>query len=279
MGMPARRPVATGRVEARDARTGRVGLAGRALVGAVAVMGVVTGCSGSSVEHRSTATPSPRAGTSQPPARPGASAAGSDTAARLVAHATGPSITWYTAPERDAVGGQLTNPNQEGAPLVFAVRQRRDDGWLRVMLPVRPNGSQGWVRIGDVRVTTTPYALVVDRTAHRLTVTREGQVVVRLPVGIGTGSTPTPSGAFYLTELLRPGDPNGPWGPYAFGLSGFSDVITTFNGGGGIIGLHGTNHPELVGTDVSMGCIRLRNSDIEALARLIPVGTPISIHG
>ncbi|MCL9761813.1 L,D-transpeptidase [Frankia sp. AiPa1] len=188
-------------------------------------------------------------------------------------------ITWYAAPSETSARGQLTNPNQQGAPLVFAVRRRRDDGWLQVMLPVRPNGSQGWLRTDDVWLSRTAFALAVDRTAHRLTVTRDGRTITRLPVGIGTGNTPTPSGRFYLTELLRPADPGGPWGPYAFGLSGFSDVITTFNGGGGIIGLHGTNRPDLVGTDASLGCIRLRNADIAELAGMVPVGTPIVITG
>ncbi|MCM3883797.1 L,D-transpeptidase [Frankia sp. R82] len=245
------------------------------------LLGVLAGCGGSTVDDRSApAHPSP-AVTSRPPARPG-STGGTATAEadrRFVAHATGPVITWYPAPDQEGVGGQLTNPNPQGAPLVFAVRQRRADGWLRVMLPVRPNGTQGWVRAADVRLSTTPYALAVDRTAHSLTIIRDGRQIARLPVGIGTGNTPTPSGTFYLTELLQPGDPNGPWGPYAFGLSGFSDVITNFNGADGIIGLHGTNRPDLVGTDASMGCIRLRNTDIERLASLIPVGTPISIRG
>ncbi|WP_083873609.1 L,D-transpeptidase [Frankia sp. QA3] len=90
---------------------------------------------------------------------------------------------------------------------------------------------------------------------------------------------PLPALEFYLTELLRPADPTGPWGPYAFGLSGFSDVITQFNGANGLIGLHGVNRPDLVGTDASHGCIRLRNADIEKLAGILPIGTPISIRG
>ena len=76
---------------------------------------------------------------------------------------------------------------------------------------------------------------------------------------------------------MRPPDPKGPYGPYAFGLSGFSEVIHHFNGGDGVIGLHGTNQPAAVGHDVSHGCIRMRNSDISYLARLLPLGTPIRI--
>jgi lipoprotein-anchoring transpeptidase ErfK/SrfK len=170
----------------------------------------------------------------------------------------------------------LANPNAEGAPLALLVTHYQPD-WLQVSLPVRPNGTTGWIRTKGTRLTATPFALTVDKTRHELTVFKDGEPAGVYPVGIGIGTTPTPVGHFYLAELLKPANPAGPWGPYAFGLSGFSDVITSFDGGNGIIGLHGTNQPDRVGTDVSMGCIRLRNDDITALANLLPVGTPVTI--
>ncbi|MCK9898016.1 L,D-transpeptidase [Frankia sp. AgB32] len=230
------------------------------------------GGGGGAPPPRPVPTPTVRPTAAHPsPARPPAEAY-----RHLVAHALGDGITWYRAPEADTPGGRLANPNRQGVPLVFAVEWRQA-GWLRVRLPVRPNGLSGWLRAAAVSLSETPYDLRVDRSEHRLTVSRDGRVLVRLPVGIGTGSTPTPVGEFYLTELLRPASPQGPWGPYAFGLSGFSDVITQFNGDDGIIGLHGTNRPDLIGTDASLGCIRLRNDDIERLAGMLPLGTPISI--
>ncbi|KQC38552.1 hypothetical protein UK82_08955 [Frankia sp. ACN1ag] len=232
-------------------------------------------CSGRVTPTRP-AAPAPQTRATPSPA--GTGTAGPAKRRHLVAQAVVPEITWFATPDTDAPRGQLANPNREGVPLVFAVEERRAR-WLLVQLPVRPNGSRGWLRAEDTRVTETPYDLQVDRSTHRLTVLRDGAVIARLPVGIGTGGTPTPSGRFYLTELLRPADPSGPWGPYAFGLSGFSDVITQFNGANGIIGLHGTNRPDLVGTDASHGCIRLRNADIEKLAGILPIGTPISIRG
>jgi len=170
----------------------------------------------------------------------------------------------------------LANPNAQGAALALLV-EHYDKDWLRVALPVRPNGTSGWIHRGGVRLLATPFSLAVDRARHELTVFKDGKQARVYPVGIGTGATPTPAGRFYLAELLQPASPAGPWGPYAFGLSGFSDVVTTFNGAEGIIGLHGTNQPARVGTDVSMGCIRLRNEDITELAQVLPVGTPITI--
>jgi lipoprotein-anchoring transpeptidase ErfK/SrfK len=79
--------------------------------------------------------------------------------------------------------------------------------------------------------------------------------------------------------MLRPIDPrhtgfdNPFYGPVAFGTNARSPVLTDWPGSGFI----GTNRPELLPGRVSHGCIRLRNSDILALARLMPVGTPVTI--
>ena len=78
-------------------------------------------------------------------------------------------------------------------------------------------------------------------------------------------------------ELLRPPDPDGPYGAYAYGLSGFSNVLSRFNGGDGVIGIHGTNDPSGLGKDVSHGCIRMSNAGITKLARILPLGVPIEI--
>jgi lipoprotein-anchoring transpeptidase ErfK/SrfK len=103
------------------------------------------------------------------------------------------------------------------------------------------------------------------------------QVFLQKSVGVGTGGTPTPTGDFYITELLQPDNPNGPYGPYAFGLSAFSNVLYSFAGGPGEVGLHGTNESGSFGRDVSHGCIRVDNASITQLAQNMPIGTPIKI--
>ena len=90
---------------------------------------------------------------------------------------------------------------------------------------------------------------------------------------------PTPGGIYYIKELLQPPSPDGPYGVYAYGLNGFSNVLTSFAGGEGVIGIHGTNQPEALGTDVSSGCIRLHNDAITRLVQEVglPLGTPVEI--
>jgi lipoprotein-anchoring transpeptidase ErfK/SrfK len=188
----------------------------------------------------------------------------------------------------DEVGGPpsartVPNPNENGVVSTFLVEQRNvtdDQGtrWLEVDLPIRPNGSTAWVKESDVDISFTDLKVVVSRGEHRLRIEKEGSTILDFPVGIGTTETPTPGGVFYIKELLRPTNPDGAYGPYAFGLSGFSNQITDSDQfGDGVIGIHGTNEPQLVGTDVSHGCIRLRNEDIARLVGLLPLGTPVEI--
>lgn len=163
------------------------------------------------------------------------------------------------------------------AARVYLVRERRPDGWLRVLLPVRPNGASGWIRERRVELRANPYRIDVRLRAHRLTVRRGDRTVLRTPIGVGRAVTPTPRGLAYVTRLLRQPDPHGTYGPWAFGLSLYSPVLTSFGGGPGEVGIHGTNAPAGIGRDVSHGCIRLPNPAIAHLARVLPLGTPVRI--
>jgi hypothetical protein len=175
--------------------------------------------------------------------------------------------------------GRLRARRIEGKriPLVLLVKRRRN-GWLRVHLPVRPNGSLAWVRASDTRLRVNPYRVEVSLKRHRLTVWRYGRRMVVRKVGVGQSIAPTPTGRYFVTDLIKARDPRGLYGPYAFGLSGFSPVHTTFGTGNGQIGIHGTNQPEALGTDVSQGCIRIGNATITALARVLPLGTPVDVR-
>ncbi len=176
-------------------------------------------------------------------------------------------------------GGQaaqtLSNPQPSGAPLVFRVVAQSGQ-WLQVLLPHRPNGSTGWIPAGSVEVTTTSYALVVTTSTNTLDLYDGGQLVESFSVATGTGGTPTPKGDFALTELLAP--TNDGYGPYAYGTTAFSDVLNSFGGGPGQIGLHGTDDAASIGTDASHGCVRMTNADITQLAQLLPLGTPLQVR-
>ena len=182
----------------------------------------------------------------------------------------------FDAPGADVPVRSFSHPNEYGEPRVFLVRSVEGE-WLNVLLPARPNGSTGWARAADVTLAEHDWRIEVALGAHRLTVWKGAEVVREETVAVGMPKAPTPTGDFYLTELLDPGNPGGPYGPWAFGLSAYSDVYTSFAGGPGQVGLHGTNQPGALGTDASHGCIRLTNEAITALAEQLPIGTPIKI--
>jgi lipoprotein-anchoring transpeptidase ErfK/SrfK len=150
---------------------------------------------------------------------------------------------------------------------------------LRVLLPTRPNFSHGWIASRDIRLALDPYRIVVHLKRHVMVIWRRGRFFERYPVGVGRRAvTPTPFGLYYITELLKQPDPTGVYGPYAFGLSAHSNVLHEFAGGNGEIGIHGTNEPWAVGTNVSHGCIRVYNRVIRRLAHQLPLGTPVRIE-
>ena len=151
-------------------------------------------------------------------------------------------------------------------------------GWYEVLLPQRPNDTSGWVPQADVTVSTTTYKITVQLSAHHLWLSTAGKPVLDTPAVIGNGNTPTPTGLFYVTDPvdLR-SNPNTAYGVFALGLSGFSNVLTSFDGGPGQIAVHGTDDAAQLGQSISNGCVRIPNPDILQIATVVPLGTPVQI--
>jgi lipoprotein-anchoring transpeptidase ErfK/SrfK len=187
-------------------------------------------------------------------------------------------INVFDAPDAPAPKMQLSNPNTEGVARVFLLDGGQGSPWLNVDLPVRPNGSKGWIKSDDVNLSVDYWQVRVELGAHRITVWNGADVVHTEPVGVGTAASPTPPGEYYITEALTvPSFQYSAYGPYAFGISAHSDVYTTFGGGDGTIGIHGTGDPSSLGKDASHGCIRLSNDGITGLIHTVPLGTPVQI--
>ena len=122
-----------------------------------------------------------------------------------------------------------------------------------------------------------PDWLVVETAHLKIRLIDSGRTVFSAPIGIGARGTPTPHGNFYVIDRLSDLASGGPYGPLAFGTSAKSATLTDWPGGG-VVGIHGTNQPNLIPGHPSHGCIRLRNADILRLGRLLPVGTPVTIE-
>ncbi len=172
---------------------------------------------------------------------------------------------------------QFQTPDGEALQSYLLLRERftRSGLWVELRVPMRPNGKTGWVpRWALDSFQHTDMQIVVDRAARRLTLYRAGREIYEAPVGVGKPSTPTPAGHFWITEAFASDDPF--YGPWAFGTSDYAQD-TEFPDGS-IVGLHGTDQPSLIPGNPSHGCIRLRNTDIVALSKLVSIGTPLLIE-
>jgi hypothetical protein len=169
---------------------------------------------------------------------------------------------------------------EDGFPEIYVVLGRYVDRykheWLRIRVPMRPNGRIGYVpraALGPLyRVSTQ---LVINRHTLRASLYRYGRMVFNAPVGVGKYSTPTPAGYFWIREKFTIRSAHTIYGPLAFGTANYS-VLSEWPGGG-VVGIHGTNEPQLVPGRPSHGCIRMHNADILRLGRLMPLGTPLRV--
>jgi lipoprotein-anchoring transpeptidase ErfK/SrfK len=175
----------------------------------------------------------------------------------------------------------LTTTTPDGtANIVLVLGRARDGGgrlWVHVRLPVLPNNQTGWVprrALGVYGIVQTH--LMIDLGRLTATLLRAGRQIFRAPIGVGRPEWPTPKGDFYIRDRLTRYR-SAFYGPLAFGTSARSTVLTDWPGGG-FVGIHGTDAPDLLPGRVSHGCIRLRNRDILELGRSMPVGTPVTIR-
>lgn len=164
--------------------------------------------------------------------------------------------------------------------LVFVLERTEVDGqeWLRVRLPVRPNGTTGWVpadALSDLQPVDT--WLRISTKTFKITLVKNGKRVFSAPIGVGQSQWPTPKGQFYIRAKLKGyGGKGSFYGPLAYITSATSDTLTDWPGGG-LVGVHGTTLPGLIPGKISHGCVRMKNADILKLEKLMPVGTPITI--
>lgn len=187
-------------------------------------------------------------------------------------------VAYHEPVEGAATVATFSAITEYGHPRTLLVTEQRD-GWVQALLPMRPTGSIGWVRASDVRLGSTNYEIKISLSQHQLVLLDAGVPVLESAVAIGKASTPTTVGRFYVTDPVDlSAEPNGDYGAFALGISGYSDVLTSFRGGDGQLAVHGGAWESQLGTDVSAGCVRVLNETILQIAGLVPLGTPVTIE-
>jgi lipoprotein-anchoring transpeptidase ErfK/SrfK len=162
--------------------------------------------------------------------------------------------------------------------VVLALSQRSDPqtrkpSWYRISVPGRPNGRTGWIPADAASIRPVRTLIHIDRSARALTVWSNGRLRLKTKVAVGRPGMETPLGLFYVTWRFVPNAPV--LGKYAFETSAYSRLSDW--PGGGIVGIHGTFAPSLLGQAVSHGCVRVANRDILRMRALVALGTPIQI--
>ena len=145
--------------------------------------------------------------------------------------------------------------------------------WLKLVMPMRPNGSIGWVRAAAVKMRPVRRSILIDLSSRKLRVLEQGKTRFGTRVAVGRRGMETPMGTFYITAKFKPTERF--LGAFAFETSAYSKLSEW--PGGGVVGLHGTSMPWFLGQAVSHGCVRMSNAAALVLKRLTPAGTPITI--
>lgn len=89
------------------------------------------------------------------------------------ATAVGSEVIAYDAPGGAEVA-RFANPVESGAPLTFLVEASEGD-WMRVKLPMRPNGSVGWIKESSVTLASLHYSLEVSTADRTVTLLKDNE--------------------------------------------------------------------------------------------------------
>ena len=185
---------------------------------------------------------------------------------------------------RAVVGHARRRTTPEGTRNVVAVLGRRQDRRRAPRgsssgSPVLPNGSTGWVprrALGGYGTVQTRLVVDLERAHARRCTATAGPCSCAPRRRRDAPRSPTPRGRLLCPQPAHPlSQPD--VRPGRLRTSARSPDATDWPAGG-FVGIHGTDRPDLVPGRVSHGCIRFRNADILALARRMPVGTPVTIR-
>ncbi len=249
----------------------------RRVLAAIVVL-TLAGCAGTTVPASSpsaTSVPSLASSPSPSPVQPQPLLGNGNYAA----HSIGRVIDVWKSAGSGTMTALFDTRNSFGQRVAMEVTKAKADAagdpWYEVLLPIRPNGTTGWVKGSDVRLQQVRDRIVVDISKRTLDHFRGKRLVDEFSVGVGRPEFPTATGSFYIWARVPQASPFGPYGVYALGLSGFSDVLTDWPGGGRMA-IHGTANAADRGAMVSHGCVRVYNPDMLTLKHL-PLGTPVLI--
>lgn len=173
-------------------------------------------------------------------------------------------------------GWEFHNPGPFDGPTSFLVTEQRGD-WAEVLMPVRPNGTKGYIDVNQVDMSEHDYRVELDVSDRQLVAYKGTVVIADAQVVVGKDATRTPTGRFYITDKTQD-TPSSFFGPAMLPLNAYSEQLDKFDGGVPVIAMHGTTRPDLVGQAESNGCVRMPNEIVSLLYDQLPIGTQVEIY-
>ncbi|MDP8289481.1 MAG: L,D-transpeptidase family protein [Candidatus Susulua stagnicola] len=142
---------------------------------------------------------------------------------------------------------------------------------------IRPNQK--------LKISTCKFSIVVDKSQNLLFLKRGGEVIKTYIVSTGKDNS-TPTGVFHIANdklikptwyktgaIIPPDSPDNVLGARWMGLKGIDNGGVEIEG----YGIHGTTKPNELGKQITLGCVRMKNEDVEALFDIVPVGSEVII--
>ena len=177
----------------------------------------------------------------------------------------------------------ITNPGPFEGSRTLETTGRMTEEFLEVILPIAPNNTTGWIQQSSATLGETETLLIIDISERKAALFIGEDLILEAPVAIGAAQTPTPAVEAIIdtiwdrstSETFLPFL----YGQLLFGLNKHSEALEDFDGKRPALAIHGTDEPELIGSAVSNGCIRMHNRDIALFAEHVTLGTRVSIIG
>jgi len=180
-----------------------------------------------------------------------------------------------TASQSGEIKATFQRFDEFNQPRVFRI-VGETGAFFNVQVPMRPNESTGYIRKSDVEVTSTDQRILIDLSDRTVVVWDGDEIVMDTTGTVGQPNSPTPTGSFYVRNVFE-WYADSIYGPFVIPLSAYSETIDQINGGEAVVAIHGTQRPDLIGTAASLGCIRLDNDTLRALAAIVEPGAPVEV--
>ncbi|HZX07889.1 L,D-transpeptidase, partial [Kribbella sp.] len=177
----------------------------------------------------------------------------------------------FSSPDADTAFGKI-GPTQFGPTWLPVVDQ--SDGWVRVLLPSKPNRSTGWLQDTDLDRASSSYLIRVHTSSRTLELFLDNKSLGSWKAGVGARKTPTPPGRTFLLGSII--DHKRSASPVVLPLGAHSPTLDTFGGGPGTVAIHGWPNPHVFGAAISAGCVRVPRTALAHLQK-VPLGTLVLI--